>query len=158
MNVNGSEITFSRSRAAFLNYWIGFNIILFVIILVRYFMKGGSPFFGYAIFINIILIISRLSTYRLKTLIVNKEKSTVSIELDKFFVRKKILLCSMDHLTADIYREHRARGVMGEVFKIHCKDKLLVEAVPGLSGWSRNQFNAFIEIINIPSQGLVNSK
>lgn len=151
MSDNNTETIFSRSRTVFFNYWIIFNVFLFVVIILRYFIKGGSSLFSFVILINLVLILSRLSTYRLKTLIINKEKSTVSVELDKFLFKKKIILCSLDQTVAGFYREHRARGMMGNVFKIHCKDQLLAEAVPGLSGWSEDNFNAFIHEIKAPS-------
>ena len=140
-------VEYLRSAKSFLNYWIGVNTLL---LLVAVYLYKTNLLVTPVIFVggvNLILMIARLSANRLKMIRIDERKGVVLIELDRFLFIRTIIEHQVQDVSSEFKIEARARGMKVKVFKIFCDGEILIEAVPGLSGWSESTLKQIKEKI-----------
>jgi hypothetical protein len=143
------NLTIKRNLGSFILYWFWVNVLLFIGLVVIKVRLPDYLILGFGVLVNVILLLSLISKFRLMRLTLNKDEKHVIIEMDKWFIKRKTVKVPLTEITITFKQEHRARGIKARVFKIFRQDQLLIEAVPGLSGFKEDDLVKFLNAANL---------
>lgn len=134
--IEAKKITaYKRGRRSFATYWLWTNVFL-VAIAVFLYRSNALPAPVWAVLvINLILFISGIATVNLKGIRINEETGSVTILLDRFLFINRTVECAVQDILLTSHVRPSARGMEVQVFGIFVKGDLIIEAIPGLSGW-----------------------
>lgn len=144
-----------RNEFALVRQFLLVNAMLFAVSLAS--VLWGTTFFEAPLYliVNVALIISKLASFRLKTIIFFKEQDNVTLELDKWLFIKKRIYTSVNELNIVVKRQHSERSSFSNFIHIYVGDQLIIRALSGFSGWREEELLSFFKSIKSVSNTVI---
>jgi hypothetical protein len=137
-----------RKKRIFLTYWVGLNIAIILVMAVAFLVENVLPSASYIIGINVLLIAMTVARNGLKTFKISNDEQEIIIEIERWFFI--IDTYKVNKSEVDISLEKESEGRLGkrDVLRIYIDQELLVNVVPGYSGWEKNDLELLVNDFN----------
>lgn len=146
--MEGNPVIVQRDRYSVLDCWIVFSFIIFIGWVALKVSFPNAPVLGLSVVANLILMLSILSKYRLKRIVLDTSKNTIHLKRDKWFFIKNEIVLPLENTSMKMTKVNRGFGIKVTVFSIFSKTQKITEAITGFSGWKEEDLNYIQKIID----------
>jgi hypothetical protein len=137
-----------RNTYSVLDCWIVFSFVVFIGWAAFKVSFPKLPVLGISVIANLLLMLSLLSKYRLKRIMLDSSKKKLYIIKDKWFFIQNELEIPLQNVTLKVSTVNRGFGIKVKVFSVFSSIEKIAEAITGVSGWSEDDLRKVQKIID----------